>query len=356
MNLSYLIFKKYLYLFLIFFSLNSFFLSTNSAFSKNLIIENIEISKNFDEKFDRNKVINEGFNLAFDEIILKIVQSKDQKKINNLSLANIKLLIENFSIKEEKFLNDKYHVSLDVEFNKRKIFNLFEKKNIFPSLPKKKKVMFIPIMVDEENNDLILFSENEFYKNWISENDKKDLIEYVLPNEDLEDINLIRERYSELENYNFEEIINKYSLDSYIISLFYKNSEKIRVLSKINLNNRLVLDNQVYKNFNSQNELKTIIRETKIIFNDLWKKENQVNTSIKLPLIISLDLNENKKIKIFENIIENLDLVSNFYISKIDNKKIYYTLIYNGTPKAFITNIEEAGYQLDFSKKIWDFK
>ena len=356
MNLSYLIFKKYLYLFLIFFSLNSFFLSTNSAFSKNLIIENIEISKNFDEKFDRNKVINEGFYLAFEEIVSKIVQSKDQKKINNLSLANIKLLIENFSIKEEKFLNNKYHVSLDVEFNRRKIFNLFEKKNIFPSLPTKKKVMFIPILVDEEKNDLILFSENEFYMHWINENDKKDLIEYVLPNEDLEDINLIRERYTELENYNFEEIINKYSLDSYIISLFYKNSEKIRVLSKINLNNRLVLDNQVYKNFNSQNELKTIIRETKIIFNDLWKKENQVNTSIKLPLIISVDLNENKKIKIFENIIENLDLVSNFYISKIDNKKIYYTLVYNGTPKSFINNIENTGYQLDFSKKIWDFK
>ena len=305
MNLSYLIFKKYLYLFLIIFSLNSFFLSTNSAFSKNLIIENIEISKNFDEKFDRDKVINEGFNLAFEEIVLKIVQSKDQKKIKNLSLANIKLLIENFSIKEEKFLNDKYYVSLDVEFNKRKIFNLFEQKNIFPSLPKKKKVMFLPILVDEEKNNLILFSENEFYMHWIDENDKKNLIEYVLPNEDLEDINLIRERYSELENYNFEEIINKYSLDSYIISLFYKNSEKIRVLSKINLNNRLVLDNQVYKNFNSQNELKTIIRETKIIFNDLWKKENQVNTSIKLPLIISVNLNENKKIENFEKIIEN---------------------------------------------------
>ena len=174
MNLNYLIFKKYLYLFLILFSLISFFLSTNSAFSKNLIIENIEISKKFDEKFDRIKVINEGFNLAFEEIVFKIVQSKDQKKINNLNLSNIKLLIENFSIKEEKFLNNKYYVSLDVEFDRRKIFNLFEKKNIFPSLPNKKKVMFIPILVDEEKNDLILFSENEFYIHWINENNKTD--------------------------------------------------------------------------------------------------------------------------------------------------------------------------------------
>ena len=117
-------------------SLNSFFLSTNYAFSKNLIVENIEISKNFDENFDRNQVINEGFSLAFEEIVSKIVQSKDQKKINNLSLGNIKLLIENFSIKEEKFLNNKYNVSLDVEFNRRKIFNLFEKKNIFCPISK----------------------------------------------------------------------------------------------------------------------------------------------------------------------------------------------------------------------------
>ena len=58
-----------------------------------------------------------------------------------------------------------------------------------------------------------------------------------------------------------------------------------------------------------------------------YGKKKIINTSIKLPLIISVDLNENK-IRTFENIIENLDLVSNFYISKIDNSKIYYTLTY----------------------------
>ena len=356
MNIKLLIFQKYIYLFLLLFSLSYFFLSTNSAFSKNLKIENIEISKKFDEKFDRNKVIDEGFNLAFKELIFMLVQSHDRAKIKNITLENIKILIENFSIKEEKFLNDLYYVSLNVEFNKRKIFSLLEKKNVFPSLPNKKKVIFIPILIDEEINDIILFSESEIYNNWIKNNDKKDLLEYILPNEDLEDISVIKENYYDLEDYDFSDILKKYSLKSYIISLFYKNSKKIRVLSKVNLNNRLILDNQYFNNYNSEEELNDLIKTSKIRFNDLWKKENQINTSIKLPLIIAVDLNDNKKINKFEKIVHELELVSSFFISKIDNKKIYYTLVYNGTPKSFIKNIENSGHEIDFKNKIWNFQ
>ena len=249
-----------------------------------------------------------------------------------------------------------YYVSLDVEFSKRKIFSLLEKRNVFPSLPKKKKVMFVPILIDEEKNDIVLFSESEIYNNWIKNNDKKDLLEYILPNEDLEDVNIIRENYSDLEDYDFNDIIKKYSLKSYIISLFYKNSEKVKVLSKVNLNNRLILDNQYFDNYNSEDEINNLIKVTKIRFNDLWKKENQINTSIKLPLIITVDLNDNKKIEDFEKIVDGLDLVSNFFISKIDNKKVYYTLIYNGTPKAFINSIENFGHKIDFKNKIWNLQ
>ena len=216
--------------------------------------------------------------------------------------------------------------------------------------------MFIPILIDEEKNDIVLFSESEIFNNWIKNNDKKDLLEYILPNEDLEDVNIIKENFSDLEDYDFNDIIKKYSLKSYIISLFYKNSEKVRVLSKVNLNNRLILDNQYFDNYNSEDEINNLIKVTKIRFNDLWKKENQINTSIKLPLIITVDLNDNKKIEDFEKIVDELDLVSNFFISKIDNKKVYYTLIYNGTPKAFINSIENFGHKIDFKNKIWNLQ
>lgn len=356
MNLNYLIFKKYLYLFFILFSLNYFFLSTNLAFSKNINIENIKITKNFDQNFEKNVVINSGFSLAFKELMHRLIKSTDQDKINNISLKSIRTFIDNFSIKEEKFIDNKYFVTLDVSFNKQKIFDLLEKKNVFPSLTKKKKLMFIPILVDQDKNDIILFSENEIYLNWIKEKDNKSLLEFILPNEDLEDIILIKSRYDELENYDFNEIINKYNLEDYIITLFYKNSEKIRVLSKVKFNKNLILDNQEFENYKSISELDEIIEKLKVKFTDFWKNENQINTSIKLPLLISVDLRKNNKIKEFENVMNNLDLVSNYFVSSIDNKKIYYTLIFNGTHKTFINSIEKTGLKLDVKNKIWNIE
>ena len=216
--------------------------------------------------------------------------------------------------------------------------------------------MFIPVLVDQDKNDIILFSENEIYLNWVKEKDNKSLLEFILPNEDLEDIILIKNRYDELENYDFNEIINKYNLEDYIITLFYKNSEKIRVLSKVKFNKNLILDNQEFENYKSISELDEIIEKLKVKFTDFWKDENQINTSIKLPLLISVDLRKNNKIKEFQNVMNNLDLVSNYFVSSIDNKKIYYTLNFNGTHKTFINSIEKTGLKLDVKNKIWNIE
>ena len=43
------------------------------------------------------------------------------------------------SIKEEKFVNEIYYLTLNVSFNKKNIFDLLEAKNVFPSLPIKKQ-------------------------------------------------------------------------------------------------------------------------------------------------------------------------------------------------------------------------
>jgi len=59
--------------------LNIFF-STENIYAKTLTVDDIEISTPFEVNFDKNKIINEGFDQAFDQLILTIVQTKDQKK------------------------------------------------------------------------------------------------------------------------------------------------------------------------------------------------------------------------------------------------------------------------------------
>ena len=66
-------------------------------------------------------------------------------------------MIETFSIKEEKFINEIYYLSLNVSFNKKKLFNLLESKNIFPSLPVKKKCIFYTNYLDENKDEILCF-------------------------------------------------------------------------------------------------------------------------------------------------------------------------------------------------------
>ena len=330
------------------------FFSTTFSYAETFDIKNIQISKQFDMNFQKIDVLDEGFKIAYNDLILSITKSKDQNKLNDLSLFEIKTMIDNFSIKEEKFIDDIYYVNLDVTFNKKKVFSFLEKKNIFPSLPKKKKILFIPVVIQEENKNINIFSENIFYQTWLI-NDNKNQLNYVLPVDDLEDIQIIKSKYEYLENYDFKEIINKYSLDNYIIALIYKNNTDLRVLSKIKLSDKMVLDNRKFKDFTDKSSF-NIINKLKLIYEDYWKKENQINTSIKLPISIAINVSDEEKIEDFEKTINKFDLVSSFNVSKIDNINIYYKVIFNGTPQAFIIGMQSSGFDLDIKNKIWILK
>ncbi len=201
----------------------------------------------------------------------------------------------------------------------------------------------------------MVFSDNQIYKNW-KKNDKKDyLIDYVLPTEDLEDLNLIKENYSELENYDFKEIIKKYYLDNSIIALFYKDDNKIKILSKININDNKVIKSNSFVNIdlNNSENLEELILNLRIIYEDFWKENNLINTSIKLPLFIQVSNNELDLSLKFETVMDKIDLISNYSISKFDKDFIYYEVIFNGTPKNFINLMKIQDYTFDTQKKIW---
>ena len=133
---------KFLYIFFIFLSLIIFFFSTVNSEGKAFDINNIDISRPFEIDFNKNEVIDEGFNKAFFELISLITKSQDKKKISKIKLNEIKGMVETFSIKEEKFVNETYYVNLGVSFNRKKILNYLNEKNIFPSIPLKKKYFF----------------------------------------------------------------------------------------------------------------------------------------------------------------------------------------------------------------------
>ena len=356
-NFKFVNYRK-LYIHFCILALINIFFSTDNIQAKTFSIDDIEISTPFEINFNKNDIIDDGFIQAFEQLILSIAQTKDQKRLKKIPLSSIKGMIETFSIKEEKFIDEVYYLSLKVSFNKKKIFKLLESKNIFPSIPIKKSIFFIPIILDEKKNEILMFSESYLFKNWNKNIKNYHLLNYILPTEDLEDFKLIKFHSKNLENYDFKEIIQKYNLENFIITIVFKNDDEIRVLNKINFNEKIDLKNLRFQNLslNNDKEKEIFIENLKNIYENYWKSENEINTSVKLSLSVSIDNNDNLKISQFETILSNIDLIYSFYIFKFNNKKNIYKIIFNGSPDYFLKIMKNKNYEFNTQNKIWDLK
>ena len=349
---------KFLYIFFIFLSLNIFFFSTDKSDAKSFDINNIEISRPFEINFDKNDVIDEGFRKGYIELLSLILNSSDQKKINQIELNKIKSMVNSFTIKEEKFINETYYVKLGVSFNKKKIFNYLEKKNIFPSIPEKKNFLFIPIIISENRKDMFVFYNNRIFEEWNNQFNKLSLIKYILPTEDIEDLDLIKNRFDSIEQYDFKEIISKYDLDYSIIALIFNDEKEVRVLSRIDINGNVILKNQSFFNidFNNYDQINIMINDLKKIYEDHWKSYNQINTSIKLSLNIKVSNVKHLKTSNFEKVLKEQDLVYDFSISKFDKDFTFYQVIFNGTPDIFLKKMSEKDYSFNTQNIIWSLE
>ncbi|MDA9083305.1 hypothetical protein N9K22_01595 [Candidatus Pelagibacter sp.] len=321
-------------------------------------VSDIEISSPFELNFEKNSVIDKGFQISFYDLISMITTSGDRKKIKNISIKEIKGMIDSFTISDEKFINNEYFAHLETTFNKKKIFKFLENKHIFPSIPQRNKVLLFPILVETKDNNIYLFNNNIFYDKWNEQKNSYDLLDYLLPSEDIEDLIELQRTSKEIENYDFSNLIKKYDIKDSIILIIYKESNSIKTLSKINLNNTLKIQNKNYPKIDFINEdgFFNIVQNLKQLYEDQWKKNNQINTSIKLPITISINSKKTKKIIELERVLGSIDLVSDFNILNFNSKSIQYKIIYNGTPNIFLNDMRKNNLELEMKNNIWTIK
>ena len=346
------------YIFFISFVLFIIFFSTTFLYANTFKVSNIQISSPFELNFRKNSVIDKGFKISFLNLLSMITTSEDKDRIKNLPITELKGMIDSFTLSDEKFINNVYFAKLETTFNKKKILDFLEGKNVFPSMPIRNKVLLFPVLVNTETDNIHLFNDNIFYEKWNINKKNYELLEYVLPTEDIEDLKKIQEISRSIENYDFVNLIKKYDLKDYIVLIIYKNKNEFKILSKINLNNSLKVNNQKYTGINLEKEkdFEKILKDLKTTYEDYWKKNNEINTSIKLPITISISSKNYKRIKELEITLSKIDSISNFYILKFDNINTQYKIIYNGSPKTFFNIMIKKNFFLLIKDNVWTIK
>jgi hypothetical protein len=346
------------YIYFILFSLLIVFFSTTYSNANAFKVSDIEISSPFELNFKKNSVIDKGFQISFSNLISMITTSGDRKKIKNVPIKVLKGMIDSFTISDEKFINNEYFANLETTFNKKKILKFLEDKNIFPSIPQRNKVLLFPIIIETKDNSIYLFNDNIFYDKWNEQKNSYDLLDYLLPSEDIEDLIELQKMSKDIETYDFSNLINKYDITDSIILIINKEGSNIRTLSKINLNNSLKLENKNYSKVDilNNNDFSNIVKGLKQIYEDQWKKNNEINTSIKLPITISINSKKTKKIIELEKALDSMDLVAGFNIVNFNSVSIQYKITYNSTPNIFLNNMKKNNLELEMKNNIWTIK
>ena len=346
----------YLYFFFLLFILVFIKFSTTIVFADNYTVKNIKIKEQYDINFNKDKVINKGFEKGFKTLIFKIVESKDKKLFKDIPKNKISSLIDNFSITNEKFVNNNYEVDFEVKFDKEKLLSFIREKNVISSVPKDTDVLFIPILIDTQSNEIKFFDQNYFYNNWNNVNKNYFLLNYNLPDENIENFRLFQRIKNNIENNDLSEITNKYNFENVFVVIFYKNKKNLQIFSKISFSNSKFKFNLNQKNISYEDNktLDQIILNLKNLYEDKWKLINKINTSITIPVKISIKNSNFITSDKLENILNQSDFVYEYEIEKMNSEEIIYKIIYNNNSEKFLNTLKVNDININSSSDIWN--
>ena len=210
------------------------FLKTETLLSENNLfnVNNIKLEKK--DKITNNDLANQAIKKGFNQLITKILLEEDIKKLSDLNFSLIKQLVTYYQISNilDEETKDEL-VNFSITFDKDKIHELFYEKGILYSKVTDKELFILPILI--KNNEIFIFSNNFFYENW-NKFYEVDLIEFILPQENIEIIQLINKNKKDLIDLNLDMIFKEYSENNLAIILIEDNNTnniKAYIKSKI---------------------------------------------------------------------------------------------------------------------------
>jgi len=241
--------KNLIFLFLIILMI---FTKTGNVLSDTSIftVNNIEINKNSFENSE--ELLNNAFKIGFKKLTRKILLEDDFIKLQNTSLNEIKNLVSFYQIvKPKSQLNKNDKINVNLYFKRERIYNFFYKNNIKYSDVTGKEIKIFPVLI--EDDDIFIFDKNFFYKKWEKENEKnaiyKGLIDYILPMENLESIEIIKRNMDNLSNLNSSYLFDDYLLSDNLLIVISIKNKKAKIFMK-----GLVSSKKIIKNYNFTNK------------------------------------------------------------------------------------------------------
>jgi hypothetical protein len=343
-------FYKLLLIILIVFSQTGNVLSNNNIFDVN----NIEIEKK--GKISNEALANKAIKKSFKQLIEKILLKKDIEKLKELKFTEIKELVTYYQVSNKINNNNVEKINYNISFDKDKIHDLFYKKNISYSEISNKELFILPILMKKDQ--VYIYNQNFFYDKWNESNDN-DLIEFILPLENIEIIQYVNSYKNDLLNLDLRELFQEYSGKNLALVLIEDNSSKEeKIYFKTKILGKNIFRNVNIKRFDlNENEFyKKIIKEVKIEIINLVKSQNLIDVRIPSFLNVKLKIKKKNNLAILNSRLQRIDLIDNIYVQKFNNESIYLKIKYLGKLDKIIRQLESQKILLKLINNEWSIE
>ena len=333
------------------------FLKTETLLSGNNLfnVNNIKLEKK--DKITNKDLANKAIKKGFNQLITKILLEEDIKKLSDLNFSLINQLVTYYQISNIIDEETKVElVSFSITFDKDKIHELFYEKGILYSKVTDKELFILPILI--KNNEIFIFSNNFFYENW-NKVHEVDLIEFILPQENIEIIQSINKNKKDLIELNLNTIFKEYSKNNLAVILIEdNNTNNIKAYIKSKIQEKDISKSFKFKKQNLMTKAfyeKIIIDFKKELIN-LVKAENLID--IRTPSFLNVKLNLNKKSNLVElNLkLKKIDLIENIYVQEFNKDSMNLRIKYLGKLDKIINQLRKEDINLKLIGDQWVIK
>ncbi len=314
-------------------------------------VNNIQVNKNAFK--NKEELINIAFKKGFEKLNNKILLEKDHDKIKNLSLRNIKNLVSHYQIvKSDKEMKQNFEL-INLYFKRDKMYNFYSKNNIKYSDVSGKIIKILPVLLLD--NEIFIYDNNFFYDNWLINKDEKknENIDYIFPIENLETIETIKNNQDNLELINLNEIFDKDIEKDNLLVIINYNKQKTNFFLKGTISSKKIVKNLFLRSKNEIIEYPIILKYLKDEILEIVKSQNIIDVGAPSFLNISLSLNKQNDLFLFQNILSEIDLVENFNVTEFNNKIAYINIKYYGKINKIREKLIQKGLDINFSNNQW---
>ena len=333
------------------------FLKTGNVLSETKIfdVNNIEIEKK--SKISNEELANKAIKKGFIELLNKILLKKDINSLSTLKLTDIKKLVNYYQISSKTVIDSQSEkISFNISFDKNKVHNLFYKKGISYSEITNNELFILPVFKTDDK--IYIYNKNFFYENW-NASAEENLIEFILPLENIEIIQYINLKKDNLFDLELGNLFTEYSDENLaLVIIELKNKDEEKIYFKTKIFNKNIVKNILIKRGQQNKEefyLK-IISDTKKEISDLIKSQNLID--IKTPSFLKAKLEINKK----NNLVDlktrllKIESIEKIYVQEFNNESISIKIKYLGKLDKIIRQLRNQKIILQSKSDEWFIK